>query len=140
MYEPQRHGDTELVQINKITERTIGCAIEVHRCLGPGLLESMYQRALCIELDDAQLPYVDQLAIPAFYKGRLLGDYRVDLIVEDQVVVEVKCVEKLLPVHTAQAFAYLKLTGLKLALVINFNVPHLRHGIKRVINGPESEL
>jgi len=133
MYEPQRHGDTELVQINKITERTIGCAIEVHRCLGPGLLESMYQRALCIELDDAQLPYVDQLAIPAFYKGRLVGEYHVDLLIADLVIVEIKSVERMHPVFDAQLITYLRLTAKRVGLLLNFNSRVMREGIKRLI-------
>ena len=85
MNEPQRLGDTELEELNVITSRIIGCAIEVHRTLGPGLLEAMYETALCIELENAGIPYVRQMRVPAYYKGRLLGEYRVDLVIADAV-------------------------------------------------------
>jgi GxxExxY protein len=85
-------------EIDKLTERIIGCAIEVHRVLGPGLLESTYEAAMCIELADAEMSFQQQLAIPAVYKGRIVGEYRLDLIVEDSVVVELKSVERFDPV------------------------------------------
>ena len=133
MNEPQRHRDAELGEINKITQRIIGCAIEVHRCLGPGLLEPMYQMAMCIELEDARLRYISQLPIPAFYKGRLLGEYRVDLVIEDLVLVEIKSVERMHPVFDAQLMTYLRLMQRKVGLMLNFNSRVLREGIKRVI-------
>jgi GxxExxY protein len=105
------------------------------------MLESTICACLFYELAEAGLHVQHQVRLPVVYKQvRLPRAYRVDFIVEKCLIVEVKCVEKLLPVHTAQAIAYLRLTGLKLALLINFNVPHLRQGIKRVINAPESEL
>lgn len=134
--EPQRHGgaeNTDLTDLNGLTSRIIGCAIEVHRTLGPGLLEPLYETALCIELDDAAISYVRQLRLPAHYKERLLGDYRVDLVVGDAVLVEVKCVERLHPVFEAQLLTYLRLTGKRVGLLINFNSRLLKEGIKRLI-------
>jgi GxxExxY protein len=105
------------------------------------MLESTICACLFHELTTAGLHVQHQVRLPIVYKGvELPRAYRVDFIVEKCLIVEVKCVEKLLPVHKAQVLAYLKLSGLKLALLINFNVPHLRQGITRVINGPESEL
>jgi GxxExxY protein len=120
-------------EIDKLTERIIGCAIEVHRILGPGLLETTYEEALCIELGDAGLHYQRQLAIPAVYKGRTIGEYRLDLLIEDLVIVELKSVERLDPVFEAQILTYLKVTGKKVGLLINFNSRLLTHGVKRFI-------
>lgn len=92
--------------INQLTERIIGCAIEVHKTLGPGLLEAMYEEALCIELTDSGLRYQRQVAIPALYKGRKVGEYRIDLLVEDAVIVELKSVERFDPVFEAQILTY----------------------------------
>src|SRR6266699_3640443 len=117
----------------------IGCALKVHTALGPGMLESTICACLFYELTAARLHVQHQVHLPVVYKSvRLPKAYRVDFIVEECLIVEVKCVEKLLRVHKAQVLAYLKLSGLKLALLINFNVPHLRQGIKRVISGAES--
>src|SRR5262245_35835633 len=90
--QPQSHRDTEVGLYKALTSQIIGAAIEVHRALGPGLLEPLYEKALCIELEEQAIPYERQVRVPAFYKGRLLGEYRVDLIVEDKVVVEIKSV------------------------------------------------
>ena len=92
------HGDAELVKLNQLTARIIQCAIAVHRVLGPGLLEALYESAMCIEFEDAMIEYARQISIPAYYKGHLLGQYRVDLIVHDLVLVEVKSVERPVPV------------------------------------------
>ena len=131
MNEPQRLGDTELDEFNTITSRIIGCAIEVHRSLAPGLLEAIYESALCIELDEAGIRYVRQMRVPAYYKGRLLGEYRVDLVVEDAVLVEVKCVERVHPVLEAQLLTYLRVTKKRLGLLMNFNSSVLKEGITR---------
>lgn len=104
-----------------LTERIIGCAIEVHRVLGPGLLESAYVEALSVELAEARLRFGRQVPVPLTYKGRYLGEYRLDLLVEDAVVVEVKAVERFDPVHEAQVLTYLRLTGKRVGLLINFN-------------------
>jgi GxxExxY protein len=128
---PRSHGDTELEQINVVTDRVIGAAIEVHRALGPGLLEGLYEAALCIELDERGIKYAPQVKVPAHYKGRSLGNYNVDLIVEDLVVVEVKSVAHVVPVFEAQLITYLRLTGKRVGLIINFNTQLLKQGIVR---------
>jgi GxxExxY protein len=115
-----------------LSHRIIGCAIEVHRQLGPGLLESIYERALVIELKAAGLAFKRQVSIPLYYKGVLLGEHRPDLIVEDQVVVEVKSIEQIAAVHTMQMVTYLRVANLELGLILNFNSGVMRDGIKRV--------
>ena len=121
------------LETNDLTERIIGCAIAVHRELGPGLLESIYEKALCIEFRDARLAYTRQVGIPVFYKGALIGEHKPDLVVAGQVVVEVKRVERFESVHTAQMLTYLKITHLKVGLILNFNCGVLRSGIRRVL-------
>jgi len=103
----------------------------VHRALGPGLLESLYEAALCIELDERRICYARQVRVPALYKRRSLGEYTVDLIVEDAVVVEVKSVAHVIPVFEAQLITYLRLTHKRLGLLINFNTELLKDGIIR---------
>ena len=120
---------------NAVTREIIGAAIEVHRVLGPGLLESTYMPCLQYELAARRLRYIVQRVVPIVYKGIALDtSYRVDLIVEDLVVVEIKSVERLLAVHQAQVLTYLELTGCPAGLLINFNVPKLVDGVKRVLN------
>lgn len=126
-------GEEALVEINKLTERIIGCAIEVHRNLGPGLLENTYESALCVEFDNSGIVCQRQLAFPIIYKSRNIGDYRIDLIVEDKAIVELKSVERFDPVFEAQVLTYLKVTGKKVGLLINFNTRLLTNGIKRYI-------
>lgn len=117
-----------------LTRPIIGAAIEVHRQLGPGLLESIYEECFCRELRLRDLPFARQVSLPISYKGVSLDcDYRVDLIVNDAVVVELKSVEQILLVHEAQLLTYLRLTGKHVGLLINFNVPLLRNGIRRRI-------
>jgi GxxExxY protein len=118
---------------NQLTQRIIGCAIEVHRQLGPGLLESIYEAALAVELDLASIPYSRQIVVPVRYKNQTIGEHRLDLIVSEHVVVELKAVERHESVFDAQLLTYLKLTGCPLGLLINFNAPLLKHGIKRLI-------
>jgi GxxExxY protein len=119
--------------LNLVTDQIIGCAIEVHRTLGPGLLESVYEKALCFELQHRGINFDSQLTVPIVYKGQSLGEHRLDLLVENQIVVELKAVDRFDPVFQAQVLSYLKLTGKRLGLLINFNVPALRDGIKRVM-------
>jgi GxxExxY protein len=133
MNRPQSHGDTELMRLNELTARIIRCAIDVHRVLGPGLLETLYESAMCIEFDDAKIDYARQTSIPAYYKGHLVGQYRVDLVVQDLVLVEVKSVERPVPVHEAQLLTYLRLTGKRVGLLINFNSRLLKEGIQRMV-------
>jgi GxxExxY protein len=117
-----------------ITGEVIAAAIEVHRILGPGLLESIYQRALCHEMMLRSMVFQDQRPVPVNYKDVNLGDdLRLDFVVADHVIVELKTVEQLLPIHEAQLITYLKLTGLHVGLLINFNVRLLRDGIKRMV-------
>lgn len=120
-------------KLNIITEKIIGCAIEVHKNLGPGLLESIYEKALCCELDLRKIEHENQVVVPIIYKGKQLGEHRLDLLVENEIIVEIKAVERHEPVFEAQLLSYLKLTGKNLGLLINFNVPVLKNGIKRII-------
>lgn len=121
-------------EFNSITHQILSAAIEVHRNLGPGLLESAYMRCLLYELHARNLRYVSQRGIPLVYKGIHLDEtYRVDLIVEDVVVVEVKSVAATLPVHHAQTLTYMRLTNCPAGLVVNFNVPRLMDGVKRLL-------
>jgi len=132
------HGDTEtrskLLQ-EDLTEKIIGAAIEVHRALGPGMLESAYEECLCRELSLRGIAFQRQVPLPVEYKGvKLDCGYRLDLVIEDAVVLELKCVEHVLPVHEAQLLTYLKLTGKRIGLIINFNVATLvRGGIVRKV-------
>ena len=123
------------MELNKITEIIIGRAIEVHRHLGPGLLESTYEACMHYELGNAGLKVLRQLGLPLIYKEiRLEEGYRMDFLIEDAVVVEIKSVEALTDVHTAQVLTYLKLSGAKVGLILNFNVLKLTDGIKRLIS------
>ena len=120
---------------NEIGEIVLGCAIKVHTALGPGLLESTYEVCLAYELGKAGVKAERQVALPVIYdEVRLDAGYRLDLLVEDIVIVELKVIEKLLPVHTAQLLSYLKISKRKLGYLLNFNVPQMRQGIKRVVN------
>jgi GxxExxY protein len=122
-----------MIDLNSITEKIIGCAIEVHRNLGPGLLESVYEKAMCFEIGTNGMKFQNQVTIPIIYKGHILGEHRIDMIVEDEIIAEFKAVDRMDPVFKAQLLSYFKLTNIKLALLINFNVPYLREGIQRVI-------
>lgn len=120
---------------NQITHQIIGAAIEVHRHLGPGLLESIYEECLLAELNQRGLETVHQYAIPVIYKGKQLNSmYRCDLLVQNTVIVELKTVEKIAEIHKAQLLTYLKVTGLRYGLLLNFNVPTMRQGIVRMLN------
>jgi GxxExxY protein len=121
--------------INDITRRIIAAAIEVHRHLGPGLLESSYQACMAFELSQRQLRFKASQSLPVRYKGvRLDCGYRIDVYVEDLVVVELKCIEAIAPIHIAQLMTYLRLSGAPTGLLINFNVPLLKLGIRRRLN------
>jgi GxxExxY protein len=127
------------VPVNELTREIIGAAIEVHKALGPGLLESTYEQCLCRELDIRRVPYQRQRELPVFYKGLMLDcGYRLDLLVADTIVVEIKSVEALLPIHEAQLLTYMRLGGWTVGLLINFNVVILKQGIRRrVLNFKE---
>jgi GxxExxY protein len=120
-------------EINKITEKIIGCAIEVHKNLGPGLLESVYEKSLFIELEQRGIKAERQKIQIVEYKKRLVGEFRIDILVEDCVVLELKSVERFDPVFEAQILSYMKLGGYKIGLLINFNSKLLIEGIKRYI-------
>jgi len=120
---------------NDLTGKVIGAAIEVHKELGPGLLESIYRQCLVKELRALGLLVSEELALPVIYKGeRLDSSFRVDVLVENHLVIELKAIEHILPVHTAQIISYLKMCNKPLGLLINFNVPVLKQGIKRFAN------
>jgi len=125
-----------VVSVNEVTQTVIGAGIEVHRALGPGLLESAYEECLCRELDLRKIQFDRQRHLPVNYKRIRLdcGD-RLDLLVAGTVVVEIKAVDRLLPIHQAQLLTYLRLGGWKVGLLMNFNVAALKQGIKRVVLG-----
>ena len=132
-HDTSRHGGTELYEHDPLTHRIIGCAMEVHRQLGPGLLEATYEEALCLELTDENVSFIRQASVPIYYKGHLIGEHRPDLVVEDRVVVEVKSVDRLIGVHQAQLLAYMRLLKKPTGLLLNFNGEVLRTGIRRVV-------
>ncbi len=121
------------VRIEGLAHAVIGASIEVHRELGPGFLESAYENALAIELAARGIPFERQAPIHVIYKGRSVGEGRVDFLVDRSLVVELKTVDFFSAIHIAQVLSYLRATGLPLALLVNFNVPVMKHGIKRVI-------
>jgi GxxExxY protein len=123
-------------EINKTTESVIGAAIEVHKHLGPGLLESAYEECLCHELSLRNIPFKRQVPLPVMYKGTKLDcGYRIDLLVNDEVIVELKSVDGISPIHEAQALTYMRLGNWKVGLILNFNVPILVKGVKRLVLG-----
>lgn len=125
-----REPDKEL---NDLSRRVIGAGIEVHRHLGPGLTEPLYESAFKLELDLRGIPYRSQVWITVSYKDHPLGKRRIDLIIDDRLIVELKSVERLAPIHSAQLISYLRLMGYQLRLLINFNVALLKEGVKRVV-------
>ncbi len=122
-----------MIECNILTERIIGCAIEVHRTQGPGLLEATYESALCVELEDHGIKFSRQVPVPVVYKGRNIGEYRIDLLIEDTIIVEIKSVERMDPVFDAQLLTYLRVTSKQVGLLINFNSRLVKDGIKRFI-------
>lgn len=125
----------EIDRLDQISRRIIGAAIEVHRHLGPGLLESAYQSCLAFELKQRGLRIEEQKSLPVIYKEvKLDCGYRLDLVVEDEIIVEIKAVETLLPIHEAQLLSYLRLAHKRVGLLINFHVPVLKNGLKRIVN------
>jgi GxxExxY protein len=129
----RRDADTQ--SFRDLTEQVIGACIDIHRHLGPGLLESAYEECLCYELAQLGIRFERQKPLPVKYKSVNLDcGYRLDLVIEDRIIVELKAVESVLPIHEAQLLTYLKLSGFTLGLLINFNVPLLKNGIKRVAN------
>ena len=126
------------MNINQLSNKAIGAAIEVHKALGPGLLESAYEKCLCHELKLRGLSFDNQKLLPLVFKGEELDcGYRLDIVVENAIILELKSCEKIEPIHKAQLLTYLKLSGLTLGLVLNFNVPAMRDGIVRIVNNLE---
>jgi GxxExxY protein len=122
------------MEFDELSRKVIGCAIEVHRNLGPGLLESTYRQCLACELSQAGIPFQMEVPLPVRYKEMLLDcGYRIDLLVSGDLIVEIKCVETLLPIHQAQILTYMRLSKIPVGLIINFNVTRLQNGIKRSI-------
>jgi GxxExxY protein len=121
--------------LNKLSKIVLDSSIEVHKNLGPGLLESTYEVCLCKELEARNVRYLRQVLLPVNYKGELLdAEYKIDVLVENELILELKSVEIVLPVHFAQLLTYLKLADKRLGLLINFNVPKLVDGVKRIVN------
>ena len=130
-----------MLEHEDITDRIFAAALKVHSALGPGCLESTYGACVHYQFTIDDLHFEHQVRLPVVYQGvRLDAGYRIDFLVENCVIVEIKAVEKLLPLHLAQVLSYLKLSGQHIGLLINFNVPHLRHGIRRVVNGHSDPL
>ena len=122
------------MKFDELSKRIIGCAIEVHRNLGPGLLESTYEQCLAHELKCAEIPFKLQHPLPVHYNGvKLDCGYRVDLFVDNKIIVELKSVDKVLPIHQAQLLTYMKLAETKIGLLMNFNVRFMKNGIKRMV-------
>ncbi|MGD8640387.1 MAG: GxxExxY protein [Gammaproteobacteria bacterium] len=120
---------------NEISKQVIAAAIEVHRNLGPGLLESVYQQCMQFELDALGLPCETEVPVSAIYKGKVFDSaFRMDMLVAGKVVIELKVVDRVLPVHEAQLLSYLRLTDKKLGLLINFHAPRVKDGLKRIVN------
>jgi GxxExxY protein len=123
-----------MIYEKELTEKIIGAAVEVHRCLGPGLLESVYEECLCHELRNCKLSYERQKDLPVTYKGlRFDCGYRMDLVVCKKVILELKCVEVILPIHEAQLLTYLKLSGIRIGMILNFKSRFLKQGLKRLV-------
>jgi GxxExxY protein len=124
-----------MMDINELSNKIIGAAIEVHKTLGPGLLESTYEKCLSYELVLRKFTIEQQKVVPVKYKGIELDcGYRLDIIVENQIILELKACDQIEPIHEAQLLTYLKLTGLKIGLLLNFNVPMMKEGIVRIVN------
>ena len=131
----ERGASIQAQELNQISQEIIGAAIVVHSELGPGLLESVYEECLAYELTLRNISFERQKPVPVMYKGKQIDcGFRLDLLVSDSIVVELKTVEQILPVHQAQLMTYLKLTGCKLGLILNFNVEKMVKGIKRMVN------
>lgn len=126
--------------MSSLSEKIIGCSINIHKALGPGLLESVYQKCLVYELEKLEIPSKTEVLLPVSYEDlNFESGFRADLIVDEKIIVEIKSVEKISPVHTAQTLTYLKLTNYQVALLINFGEATLKTGIKRFVNGDIKE-
>ncbi|GAV20063.1 hypothetical protein MMIC_P1025 [Mariprofundus micogutta] len=132
-FSPQRTQSS--AELNQLSQKTLDAAFRVHSALDPGLLESTYEHCLCYELTKKNISATRQVQLPVVYDGtKIDAGYRIDLLIEDKIIVEVKATESLLPIHEAQLLIYLKLANKQLGLLINFNVRSLKHGIKRMVH------
>ncbi len=130
----------DIRELNWVTQEIVDSCFQVHKELGPGLMESVYQKCLSIELKEREIEFLEQAKLPVFYKGEDIGlDFRMDFVVEESVIIEIKSIESIHPIHQAQIINYLKISNLPLGLLINFNVPIIKNGIKRYINNPKDK-
>ena len=131
---PRQSNQPRRVEFDELSKTVIGCALEVHRHLGPGLLESTYEQCLAAELSEAGIPFRLQAELPVNYKKKRIDcGYRIDVFVNDALIVELKSVDRLLPIHEAQLLTYMKLANIRTGLLINFNVKLLKDGLKRMV-------
>jgi GxxExxY protein len=130
-----KHGDVE-EDLNRLSHAVIGAAIEVHRLLGPGFRESIYEEAMRVELGVRGMAFRQQVPVAVYYKGHKVGQGQLDLVVADAIVVELKAVDAIAEIHRIQLLSYLRATGCRVGLLINFDVPILRDGIRRVLHNP----
>ena len=123
-----------MLELNALSNRVIGLAIDVHRAIGPGLLETVYQECMCMELADAGIPFQSQAMVPVQYKGRSIPlGFRSDIVVADAIILEIKAVAAMVPAHEAQILTYLRMSGLRLGFLMNFHAPKLKDGLRRFI-------
>jgi GxxExxY protein len=130
-----RHDDIG-TELNALATKVIGAGIEVHKQMGPGFPEAAYEEAFCIELELQGIPFRRQVRINLNYKGKHVGEGIIDLLIDERLIIELKSVSQLLPVHEGQLIAYLKMTGLQIGLLMNFNMATLKEGIRRIVNKP----
>lgn len=120
-------------ELERLVTQTIGCCLTVHRAIGPGLLEAVYSRAMAIELESCGISFATEKPVPVTYRGTLLCHQRIDIFVDARLVLEIKSVEQINPIHVAQVISYLRITGARVGLLVNFNVPLLQRGIRRIV-------
>jgi GxxExxY protein len=138
MIEPRRHEDHEVIMkkfdFDILSKEVVDCCFKVHQKMGCGLLEDLYEEPVCIELDKKNIPFIAQKSLPVFYDGKKLRKtLRLDVLIDNQIILELKAVDRLLPVHEAQIITYLKITGVKTGFLINFNEPYFKNAIKRFV-------
>ncbi len=132
--EHEKHEGKQKMEFDELSNRVIGCAIEVHRNLGPGLLESTYEQCFAHELKMSGMPFKLQYQLPVRYKDiKIDCGYRIDVLVDNSIIIELKSVNKILPIHQAQLLTYMKLSGISIGLLMNFNVKYMKNGIKRMV-------
>ncbi len=134
IYHHEEHEEHEKMKFDKLSKKVLGCAIKVHRELGPGLMESTYEHCLARELSISNIKFETQVPLPVCYKGiKLRCGYKLDLLIDEQIIIEIKSVERLLSIHESQLLTYMKLSGISIGLLINFNKKLLKNGIRRFV-------